>query len=136
MATKLNKTQAQAIINKLGREYNSLRNTLIAEDKQNYTPSANAVKLSKLIQKKDKLKAVYSEAIEAARKFAESVGIHNIYDYNGEDVIHRLKILEIEDKYPRINLDAALDDLIISSIEDDFNVDNFIEQHLRKIKNG
>lgn len=129
--------QAQAIISKLGREYNSLRDKLISEDTQNYTPSANAAKLSELIQKRDSLKAAYEEASEEVKRFAEFIGIQNVYAYmKKEDIISRLKTMEIEDKYPKIDLDAALDDLIIGSVEDDFSVDNFIGQYLEEIKNG
>ena len=55
MAISLSKIQAQAIISKLNREANNLRTQLIKDEKRNYTPSADYIKLAKLIEKRDRL---------------------------------------------------------------------------------
>lgn len=137
MVTKLSKMQAQAIISKLGRESSNLRNKLIEEEKRNYTPSANAVRLAALIEKRDKLKAESEAAAEEARKFAESIGVTGYYAYTkAEDALSKLKDKEIESNYPKVDLGAALDDLIIESVEDDFSVEGFIEHYLKQVRNG
>ena len=134
---KLSKMQAQAIISKLGREYNNQRNRLIEEEKKNHTPSPEAEKLAKLLAKRDRLKAESEVASDAAKKYAEELGIATYYTYSkAEEALDKLRDKEIEAKYAEIDLDAALDDLIIESVEDDFNVDNFIEQYLKQMRNG
>lgn len=134
---KLSKIQVQAIISKLGREYNSLRSKLIAEDTQNYTPSDNYIKFSKLIKERDKLREAADELANKVSNLAQSIGLKNVYNYTKEEeILSKLKTHEIESKYSTINLDAALDELIIGSVEDDFSVDNFIEQYLEEIRNG
>lgn len=134
---KLSKMQAQAIINKLGREATNLRNQLIDEEKKNYTPSADAVKLAALLEKRDKLKAESEAAADEAKKFIDGLGITGCYAYTKSDeILIKLKDKEIEVKYHRVDLDAALDDLIIESVEEDFSVDNFIEHYLKQVRNG
>ena len=58
MAIKLSKMQAQAIISKLGREVNNLRDKLIEDEKRNYTPSSDYTKFAELLEKRDKFKAL------------------------------------------------------------------------------
>lgn len=134
---KLSKMQAQAIISKLGREANNLRIKLIEDEKRNYTPSADAVKLAELLEKRDKLKALSEAAADEAKKFADTIGVSGYYAYTkADEALTKLKDKEIEEKYPKIDVDAALDDLIIESVEDDFNVNNFIEHYLKQMRNG
>lgn len=134
---KLTKIQAQAIISKLGREYNNQRNQLIENEKKNYTPSPDAVKLAALIAERDRLREEAEIATKAANKFADELGITNFYaSTKVDDALSKLRDKEINAKYVRVNLDAALDDLIIESIEDNFNVDSFIEQYIKQMRNG
>lgn len=127
--------QAQAIISKLGREYNNQRNRLIEEEKKNHTPSPEAEKLAKLIAERDRLKAESEAATDAAKKYADELGITGFYTYTkADEVLNKLRNKEIEAKYTKVDLDAALDDLIIESVEDDFNVDNFIEHYLKEMR--
>lgn len=134
---KLSKMQAQAIISKLGREYNNQRNSLIEEEIKNYTPSPRAKKFAKLLAERDRLKKEAEEATNAAKKYAEEMGILSYYYYTGaEEALNNIRDREIEAKYAKIDLAAALDDLIIESVEDDFNVDNFIEHYLKQMTNG
>lgn len=127
--------QAQAIISKLGREYNNQRNRLIEEEKKNHTPSPEAEKLAKLIAERDRLKAEFEAATDAAKKYADELGITGFYTYTkADEVLNKLRNKEIEAKYTKVDLDAALDDLIIESVEDDFNVDNFIEHYLKEMR--
>lgn len=134
---KLSKMQAQAIISKLGREANSLRSKLIEEEKKNYTPSENALKLAELTSKRDKLKAESEAAADEAKRFADAIGVTGYYAYTkAEEALNKLRGSEIEAKYPKVDLDAALDDLIIESVEDDFSVDGFIEFYLKQLRNG
>jgi len=129
--------QAQAIISKLGREANNLRTKLIEEETKNYTPSADAVKLAELLEKRDKLKALSEAAADEAKKFADAIGITGYYAYTkADEALTKLKTKEIEAKYPKVDVDAALDDLIIESVEDDFSVDGFIEHYLKQVSNG
>ena len=129
--------QAQAIISKLGREYNNQRNRLIEEEKKNHTPSPEAEKLAKLLAERDRLKEESEAAADAAKKYAEELGITSYYSYSkANEALNKLRDKEIEGKYAKIDLDAALDDLIIESVEDDFNVDSFIEQYLKQMRNG
>ena len=131
---KLSKMQAQAIISKLGRESKALRARLIEKETRDYTLSDNAKELIKLIEKRDNLKELADNAADAVRKFAESIGLAGIYNYTKTDeAIAKIKTKEIEDKYPNLDLDAALDDLIIDSVEDDFSVDGFIESYLKQV---
>lgn len=134
---KLSKMQAQAIINKLGRESNLLRNKLIEEDKKNYTPSENALKLTELISERDRLKAKAEAVADEAKRFADAIGVTGYYSSTRkEEALTKLMNSEIEAKYPKVDLEAALDDLIIESVEDDFSVDNFIEFYLKQLRNG
>lgn len=129
--------QAQAIISKLGREYNNQRNRLIEEEKKNHTPSPEAEKLAKLLAERDRLKEESEAAADAAKKYAEELGITSYYAYTkADEALNKLRDKEIEAKYTKVDLDAALDDLIIESVEDDFNVDSFIEQYLKQMRNG
>lgn len=129
--------QAQAIISKLGREYNNQRNRLIEEEKKNHTPSPEAEKLAKLIAERDRLKAESEAATDAAKKYADELGITSYYIYTeANEALTKLRDKEIEAKYAKVDLDAALDDLIIESVEDDFSVDSFIEQYLKQMRNG
>lgn len=132
---KLSKMQAQAIISKLGRESTTLRNKLIEEERRNHTPSENARKLAELVSERDRAKAKLEAATDEAKRFADALGIKNYYAYTkAEDALSMLKDREIRDKYPEIDLNAALDDLIIESVEDDFSVDNFIESYLKQLR--
>lgn len=132
---KLSKMQAQAIINKLGREYNNRRNKLIEEDKKNYTPSPEAKRLIALIIERDRLQAKLNTAAEAANEYAYELGITNFYTCTkADDALSKLKDKEIQARYAKVDLDAALDDLIIECVEDDFNVDNFIEHYLKEMR--
>lgn len=132
---KLDKMQTQAIISKLSREANSLRFKLIEEEKKKYTPSTDAIKFSELIEKRNEYKKLSEEATEEIKKFAENLGLKGYYIYMSvEESLNRLRDKEIEEKYPKIDIDAVLDDLIIESIEEDFNADNFIEHYLKQIR--
>ncbi len=133
---KLNKMQAQAIISKLSREVNALRKELIEKEKKNYTPSENALKLKELTEKSNRLRIELDAATEEVREFARNLGVIDYYNYYGTgDILAKLIDFEIEAKYPKIDLDAALDDLIIKSVEDDFDIDNFIEHYLKQVRN-
>lgn len=137
MATKLSKMQAQAIISKLGREVNNLRSKLIEDEKRNYTPSANYTKLAELMEERDRLKTLFDSASTEAKKFSDAIGISDSYVYTKADVVlEKLRNREIEEKVPKVDIDAALDDLIIESVEDDFSVDGFIEHYLKQMRNG
>ena len=134
---KLNKMQAQAIISKLGREYNIQRTRLIEEEEKNYVPSPEAKKFAALLKERDKLKDKYEDASIMARAYAEELGLTTYYNYDSaKSALDKLKDKEIHSKYAKIDLDAALDDLIIESVEDDFNVDSFIEHYIKRMKNG
>ena len=133
---KLSKMQAQAIISKLGREYNNQRNRLIEDEKKNYTPSPNAVRLATLIAERDRLREESEAAADAVKKYADELGITGLYPYiKVDEALNKLRDKEIEAKYTKVDLDAALDDLIIESVEDDFSVDGFIEQYLKQMRN-
>lgn len=129
--------QVQAIVSKLGREANSLRDKLIAQERLSYTPSENAKRLAALLEERDRLKALSEKAADDAKKFAEDLGISGYYAYTkADEALEKLKTKEIEGKYPKVDLEAATDDLIIESVEDDFNVESFIEHYLNKVRNG
>lgn len=129
--------QVQAVISKLGREANSLRDKLIAQEKVGYVPSDNAKKLAALLEERDRLKALSEKASDDAKKFADDLGITGYYAYSkADEALEKLKTKEIEGKYPKVDLEAATDDLIIESVEDDFNVESFIEYYLNKVRNG
>lgn len=129
--------QVQAVISKLGREANSLRDKLIAQEKVGYVPSDNAKKLAALLEERDRLKALSEKASDSAKKFADDLGITGYYAYSkADEALEKLKTKEIEGKYPKVDLEAATDDLIIESVEDDFNVESFIEYYLNKVRNG
>lgn len=137
MAIKLSKMQAQAIISKLGREATNLRNKLIEDKKKNYTPSANYTKLAELMEKRNRLKVLYESASDEAKKFADAIGVSDYYTYTkADEALEKLRNMEIEAKIPKVDIDAALDDLIIESVEDDFSVDGFIEHYLKQMRNG
>lgn len=134
---KLSKMQAQAIISKLGREYNNQRNRLIEEEKKNYTPSPEAEKFAKFLAERDRLKAESEVATNTAKKYAEELGITGYYIYTeANEALTKLRDKEIGAKYAEVDLDAALDDLIIESVGDDFSADSFIEQYLKQMRNG
>lgn len=129
--------QAQAIINKLGREANNLRNKLIEDKKKNYTPSANYTKLAELMEKRDRLKVLSDSASNEAKNFADAIGVSNYYTYTkADEALEKLRNMEIEARIPKVDIYAALDDLIIESVEDDFSVDGFIEHYLKQMRNG
>ena len=129
--------QAQAIISKLGREANNLRNKLIEDKKKNYTPSANYTKLAELMEKRDRLKVLSDSASNEAKNFADAIGISGYYTYTkADEALEKLRNMEIEARIPKVDIDAALDDLIIESVEDDFSVDGFIEHYLKQMRNG
>lgn len=132
---KLTKVQIQAIINKLGRECTNYRAKLIEEDKKNYIPSSDYNKFKTLLNERNRLQAESKAAMGAAKEFADELGIRGYYSCTAiNEALEKLKNKEITDKHPDINLDAALDDLIIQSIEEDFNIDNFIEHYLKQMK--
>lgn len=133
---KLSKVQAQAIISKLGREYNNKRNQLIEDEKKNYTPSPNAIKLANLIAERDRLKSESEAATNAAKKYADELGITGYYAYTkAEEALSKLRDKEIDARYSKVDLEAALDDLIIESVEDGFSIDDFIGQYLIQMRN-
>lgn len=87
------------------------------------------------MNERDRLEAESNAAIAAAKEFADKLGITGYYSCTAiNEALEKLKNKEITDKHPAINLDAALDDLIIQSIEEDFNIDNFIEHYLKQMK--
>lgn len=134
---KLNKAQVQAIISKLSREATALRNDIIKEKKQNYVLSDNAIKLRKLIEEKNTLKVKLSTAEDDIKSFINSIGLAGVYYYtNVEEAMDKIEDKEINAEIPSIDYNAALDDLIIESISDDFNVDEFIGRYLNQLKNG
>lgn len=137
MAISISKIQAQAIISKLNREANNLRTQLIKDEKRNYTPSADYIKLAELIGERDRLKTLYESASDEAKKFADILSIKGFYSYiKADEALEKLRNQEIEAKYPKMDIGAVLDDLIIESAEDDFSVDNFIEHYLKQMRNG
>ena len=77
------------------------------------------------------------EAIEKQiRSYIEELHLTNVYSYTKiEEAIERLRDKEIESMYPALDIDAALDDLIIESVDEDFNVDDFINRYLKKVSN-
>ena len=132
---KLTKVQIQAIISKLGRECTNYRAKLIEEDKKNYIPSSDYDKFKTLLNERDRLEAEFNAAIAAAKEFADKLGITCYYGRTEiNEALEKLKNKEITDKHPVIDLDAAIEDLIIQSIEEDFNIDNFIEHYLKQMK--
>lgn len=132
---KLTKVQIQAIISKLGRECTNYRAKLIEEDKKNYIPSSDYDKFKTLLNERNRLQAEAEAAMEAAKEFADKLGITGYYSCTAiNEALEKLKNKEVTDKYPVTDLDAALDDLIIQSIEEDFNIDNFIEHYLKQMK--
>ena len=71
------------------------------------------------------------------KAYAEELGLTTYYNYDSaKSALDKLKDKEIHSKYAKIDLDAALDDLIIESVEDGFNVDSFIEHYIKRMKNG
>ena len=133
---KLSKMQVQAIISKLTRESEALREELIEEAKKNYIPSENVTKLTELLERRDKLRDEVDKAVNEAKKLAKSVGIEGVYTYTKTDeILNKLIDKELECKYPKINIEEALDDLIISTSNENFSVDNFIESYLIRLKN-
>ena len=136
MAIKLSKMQAQAIISKLGREVNNLRDKLIEDEKRNYTPSSNYTKFAELLEKRDKFKVLSEAAMNEAMKFACAIGVSGYYTFTeADEALKKLRNREIEVRHPKVDTDAALDDLIIESVEDDFSVDSFIEHYLKQVRN-
>ena len=88
------------------------------------------------MNERDRLQAESDAATKAAKEFADKLGITGYYNFTAiNEALEKLKNKEITDKHPVINLDAALDDLIIQSIEEDFNIDNFIEHYLKQVRN-
>lgn len=133
---KLSKMQVQAIISKLARESEALREELIEEAKKNYIPSENVTKLTELLERRDKLRDEVDKAVNEAKKLAKSVGIEGVYTYTkADEILNKLINKELECKYPKINIEEALDDLIISTSNENFSVDNFIESYLIRLKN-
>lgn len=87
------------------------------------------------MNERNRLQAESKAAMGAAKEFADELGIRGYYSCTAiNEALEKLKNKEITDKHPDINLDAALDDLIIQSIEEDFNIDNFIEHYLKQMK--
>lgn len=133
---KLSKMEANAIINKLNRDYNSLRNSLIEEAAATYTPSKNVATLVFLIKERDNLESQKNKIMSKINDIAHNLGI-TIYAYHDDkDVLSIAKKAEIANKFPKINLEAALDDLIIESIKENFDATGFIKHYLKQIKNG
>ena len=128
--------QAQAIISKLGREVNNLRDKLIEDEKRNYTPSSDYTKFAELLEKRDKFKALSEAAMNEAIEFACAIGVSGYYTFTkADEALKKLRNREIEVRHPKVDTDAALDDLIIESVEDDFSVDSFIEHYLKQVRN-
>ena len=87
------------------------------------------------MNERNRLQAESEAAMGAAKEFADELGIRGYYSCTAiNEALEKLKNKEITDKHPDINLDAALDDLIIQSLEEDFNIDNFIEHYLKQMK--
>ena len=87
------------------------------------------------MNERNRLQAEAEAAMEAAKEFADKLGITGYYSCTAiNEALEKLKNKEVTDKYPVTDLDAALDDLIIQSIEEDFNIDNFIEHYLKQMK--
>lgn len=115
----------------------NLRNTLIAEEKEKYVLSKNGEELSRLLDKRDLAKAATEEAEKEIRGLINRLDLKSVYSYTKkEEVLERLRDKEIGDLHPEVDIDEALDNLIIKSIDDDFNADEFIEQYLNKVRNG
>lgn len=132
---KLSKMQAQAVINKLRREYNSLRDKLVEEARRNYTLSPNAKKAIELINKRDELKEQADKAAEDTREFLENLGIKGFFNYSKkEEALSKIKEKELKELYPPLDLNAALDNLIIAATREDFDINNFIESYLKQMK--
>lgn len=121
----------------MGREARNLRQTLIEEAEKNYVLSDDGKKLRRLYEEKEAVKERLTEAESKATEFAKSLGLTGVYNYTkAEDVLSQLKTKEIRKGIPEIDLEAALDDLIIESVEEEFSVDNFIEHYLKQMRNG
>lgn len=87
------------------------------------------------MNERNRLQAESEAAMAAAKEFADKLGIKCYYSCTSiNEALEKLKNKEVTDKHPVIDLDAALDDLIIQSIEEDFNIDNFIEHYLKQMK--
>jgi hypothetical protein len=129
--------QAQAVINKLERESRVLREALIKKAKEEYVLSGKAKEIAEMIERRDKLKAEAESIAENIRKSAEDLGVTGVYLYSkSEEIIEKLINKGVEEKYPKIDLEAALDELIIKSVDDVIDIDGFIEHYLKQMRNG
>lgn len=89
------------------------------------------------MDERDEAKARAEAAEKAVTDLAKSLDLTRVYAYTKkEEVLDQLRDKEIEERHPKVDIDAALDELIIQSVEDDFNVDNFIEHYLKQVRNG
>lgn len=89
------------------------------------------------MDERDKAKVIADAADKEVRTIIDELELKGVYTYTStEDILEKLKNKEIEDRHPAIDIDAALDDLIIESVEDDFSVDAFIEHYLEQVRNG
>lgn len=89
------------------------------------------------MDERDRAKVIADAAEKEAKTFMDELELKGVYTYTKtEEILEKLKNKEIEDRHPAIDIDAALDDLIIESVEDDFSVDAFIEHYLEQVRNG
>lgn len=134
---KLNKMQAQAVINKLEREASALRKALLEKERLNYTPTPYYNKVAEYLETRDTYSKLAEEAYNKAKEIVDKLTVPGIYkSTSSATVLENLKNKEIEKRVPVVDMDDALDELIIQSIDEDFEVNNFINYYLDKMRNG
>lgn len=130
---KLNKTEINAIVNKLYRELYNKNKELTERKLNNFEPTNKYNELESLCLKmyeyKEKYQELYDKLSNEFNKLGACIWTSDSIDY----VLDRLKKVIINNSIPDIpSKEILTDDLTIAAIDSDFDVNMFINNYVNK----
>lgn len=131
---KLNKSQAKAIISMIGRKVDAYRKSKTEELLKNYIPSETVQKIIQLYKERDARKEADKAMKIQLEALAKPLNIILSEFTPTDEAINKVKKAVITSTLPKLDLDEALDELLIASIDDDFNPTDFITNYVEKIE--
>lgn len=142
---KLNKQEISAIANKTIRELTKIKDSNLKELLKKYKPSDEYLKLKEQLDKLVAVNISIKLACEQRDELVKSISpITNAYTYElcnaytyeyPNTLLESFKLKEVESTLPSIpNITEIKEDITIAAIDEEFDVDIFINSLIEKFK--
>jgi hypothetical protein len=118
----------------IGRKVDAYRKSKTEELLKNYIPSETVQKIIQLYKERDARKEADKAMKIQLEALAKPLNIILSEFTPTDEAINKVKKAVITSTLPKLDLDEALDELLIASIDDDFNPTDFITNYVEKIE--